>query len=145
VLQWRNKGINCTRPTVTGQHIGVLLGDLAHVEGNCWGGLKIQLNIQPVHRSRTGLQVQLSEGAVASEYQRDLDIVLTIDATGFGQQSVCGSQVASEKQLEADHPTLFKTNQKGCSSSRGLPRRKDTGVQSAHDLQALCKPGIRTL
>jgi hypothetical protein len=108
-LQWRNKGINGTRPTVIGQHIGVLLGDLAHVEGRCWGGLIILLNIHPVHRSRTG-QVQLFKGAVALECQRYLDIVLTVGATGFGQpsQAVCGSQVASEKQLGADHPTLFK-------------------------------------
>ncbi len=38
------------------------------------------------------------EGAV-EEYQCDLDIILTIGATGLGQQSVSGSQVASEKQL----------------------------------------------
>jgi hypothetical protein len=56
------------------------------------------LNIPLVHRSRTG-QVQLFEAAV--EYQCDLDIVLTIGATGLGQQSVRGSQVASEKQLGA--------------------------------------------
>jgi hypothetical protein len=103
------------------------------MENGCWGGLVILMNIQPVHRSRTW-QAQLFEGVL--EYQLYLDIVLTImiGVTGFGQQSVLGSPVASEKQLGADHPSLFKKQVKnswgqthhsskriveGCSTTKG--------------------------
>jgi ABC-type ATPase involved in cell division len=37
-----------------------------------------------------------------------LKLITPINATGFGQESVSGSQVESEKQLGVDHPTLFK-------------------------------------
>jgi hypothetical protein len=70
--------------------------------------------LPPVLRASLRIgQVPLFEGAVELEYQRDLDIVLTIGAMGCGQPCVRGYQVANEKQLGADHPTHLKKNSGG--------------------------------